>query len=117
MKFINGGDSIMENKETVLKEKLEALMKKMEADKAFGEGLLACEDMKSAVQYLKENGMAFNEEELLELSQNSGGIGDTVKKLLTEDELEAASGGYAGIDDFIAWLSKKVSKKLGDILK
>lgn len=106
----------MENEKAVLKEKLEALMKKMEADKAFGEGLLACEDMKAAMQYLKENGMAFSEEELLELSQNSGDIG-TVKKLLTEDELEAASGGGALIDKFIKWLTKKSVDKAKDILK
>ena len=45
-------------------------------------------------------------EELLSLA---AGFGDNeVKKMLTDEDLEAASGGVAGVDDFIVWISKKV---------
>ena len=90
----------------VLKRKLEQLNGRLETDEKFKNRLLECDSIEKMIAVLAEHGLSVEKEELLSLA---AGFGDNeVKKLLTDEDLEAASGGVAGVDDFIVWISKKV---------
>ncbi|MGM9540550.1 Nif11-like leader peptide family natural product precursor [Anaerovibrio sp.] len=91
----------------VLKGKLEQLNGKLETDEKFRNQLLNCDSMEKIIAVLAENGLSVEKDELLSLASGLNGD-DEVKKLLTDDDLEGASGGVAGVDDFIVWITKKV---------
>ena len=79
---------------------------RLETDEKFKNRLLECDSIEKMIAVLAEHGLSVDKEELLSLA---AGFGDNeVKKLLTDEDLEAASGGVAGVDDFIVWISKKV---------
>ena len=93
----------------ILKERLAQLNGRLETDEKFKKQLLGCDSMDKATVFLAENGFSFSKDELLKLASNLNGD-DEVKKLLTDDDLEGASGGGVFINDFIVWLTKEAKK-------